>query len=144
MIRILVVDDHPAVREGLVGIFLSDPDFRVVGEAGSAEEALDRLSRCDPHVISVDARLPGMSGLSLCTFLLRTKPQVRSVVLGSYNDDHVVLDALAAGAHGFVRKGSSPRLLREAVRTVARGETFIDPAVREDLALTPTDLPKGS
>lgn len=133
MIRILVVDDHPVVREGLVNVFDRDPDLRVIGEAGSAEEALNRLSRCDPHVVSVGLRLPGMSGLDLCSLLGRTKPHARTLVIGSYSEDRVVTDAFSSGAHGFVRKGSCPTVLREAVRVVARGETFVDPALDESL-----------
>jgi DNA-binding NarL/FixJ family response regulator len=143
VIRILVVDDHPVVREGVVGVLGSEPDFRVVAEAGSGEEALDRLARCDPHVICLGLRLPGMSGLDLCAVLVRTHPRIRLLALSSYSGDRVVLDAIGAGAHGFVRKGASPRLLRQGIRAVARGDTFIDPAVGGDLALTPTQ-PKGS
>lgn len=134
MISILVVDDHPMVREGLLGVFGSDPDFRVVGEAGGGEEALQKLVTCDPDVISVGLRLPGMSGLDLCSRLARSRPKVRILALASYSGERVIADAIDAGAHGFVRKGSPPGLLREAVRTLARGETFVDPAVAGDPA----------
>ena len=137
MIRILVVDDHPLVREGLVTAFGSDPDLIVVGEAASAEEALHRLSRVDPHVISVGVRLPGMSGLDLSALLSRTKPHSRMLVISSYSDDRVVTAAFNSGAHGFVRKGSCPSVLREAVRAVARGETFVDPALDGSLLAQP-------
>jgi DNA-binding NarL/FixJ family response regulator len=129
VIRIFVVDDHPVVLEGIVGILDSDPGLRVVGEANSAEEALKRLARCDPAVISLGVRLPGMSGLDLCGLLARTRPRIRSLILGSYTGQLGVMAALSAGARGFVRKGSSASVLREAVRTVARGERFLDPAV---------------
>lgn len=133
MIRILLVDDHSLVREGLAGILGSDPDIRVVGEAGSAEEALGRLARCDPQLVSLGVRLPGMSGLDLCARLVRTRPGLRIVAVASYSDDRIVVDAFTAGAHGFVRKGSDPSLLREAVRAVAGGGSFIDPSVEGHL-----------
>ncbi len=140
MISILIVDDHPMVREGLLGIFGRDPDFRVVGEAGGGEEALQKLVTCDPDVISVGLRLPGMTGLDLCSRLARSRPTVRILALASYSGERVIADAIGAGAHGFVRKGSSPQLLREAVRALARGGTFVDPGVVRDPAeLTPEE-----
>ena len=141
MIRILVVDEHPAVREGLAGILGSDPDIRVVGEAGSAEDALRLLPRCDPHMVSLDVRLPGMSGLDLCARLVRTRPGLRVIALSSYSDDRTVVATFGVGAHGFFRKGSSPTLLREAVRAVADGGTFIDPAVGAPLVALATGRP---
>jgi two-component system response regulator DevR len=136
VIRILVVDDHSLVREGLAGILGSDPDISVVGEAGSAEEALARLARCDPQVVSLGIRLPGMSGLDLCARLVRTRPGLRIAAVASYSDDRIVVDAFTAGAHGFLRKGSDPSLLREAVRAVAQGGTFIDPSLEKPLVAT--------
>ena len=138
MTRVLLVDDHPVVREGLLGILTSDPDFQVVGQTESAEEALRLLMRIDADVVLLDVRLPGMSGLDLCARLQRVPTGPRVVVLSSYSDDHAVLDAFAAGAHGFVQKGSTPVLLREAIRAAARGETFVDPAVGRRLVVMAT------
>lgn len=126
-----MVDEHPIVREGLTGIYCSDPDIRVVGEARSAEEALRVLGRCDPHVVSLDVRLPGMNGLDLCYRLGRAQSRLRILALGSYGDVDTMAEAFRVGAHGFVRKGSCPSVLREAVRALARGEVYIDPAVND-------------
>jgi DNA-binding NarL/FixJ family response regulator len=144
MIRVLLVDEHPVVREGVAAVLGSDPDIRVIGEAGGAEEALRVLVRCDPHVVSLDVRLPGMSGLDLCARLVRTRPRLRVMALSSYSDDRTVVDTFRAGAHGFVQKGSSPSLLREAVRAVAKGGTFIDPAIGESLVAMATAQATGS
>jgi len=143
VIRVLLVDDHPVVLEGLADILSRDPDIRVVGEASSAADALRRLTRCDPHVVSLDVRLSGMCGLDLCARLARTHPGLRIIALAGHGDDRAVLDAFGAGAHGFLQKGCSPGLLREAVRAVATGGTFIDPMVAGALVAMATGNPSS-
>lgn len=138
MIRILLVDDHPAMREGLTATFGADPELKVVGEAESAQEALEVLARRDADVAVVDLLLPGVSGLDLCARLAGSKPALRILALTGYADDRAMLDAFAAGAHGFVVKGSTPPLIREAVKSVARGETFVDPKVGDRLVAIAT------
>lgn len=129
MIRILVVDDHPVVREGLVSVLADDPEFAVVGQAGSAEEAIQEASRLEPDVAVLDVRLPGMNGTDACGLLHAKHPRLRVIALTSFPNESTILAAFAAGARGFAVKESEPSVLRQAVRTVVGNGTYIDPRV---------------
>ena len=133
MIDVLVADDHPVVREGVTSILAADPELRVVGDAGSGEEALRRATATHPDVLVIDVRLPGMSGVEVCTVLQERNPRIRTVVLTAFPGDGVLMEALAAGARGFVLKESGPAVLRDAVHAVARGDTYVDPRVTAKL-----------
>lgn len=137
-IRVLVVDDHPVVREGLAAIFSSEPDLIVVGEAETGEEAIHETARLSPSVVVVDIRLPGMTGIDVCQSLSARYPGLRLVVLTSFPSEATMLAALSAGARAFVVKDSKPAILRQAVRSVAEGETFIDPRVAGKLVALAT------
>jgi len=126
---VVLVDDHPVVRDGLAAILSAEPDLSVVGQAGNGEEALKLVARVEPDVVVLDVRLPGMSGIEACAALIARHPQLRVVVLTSYPNEGVLLDALTAGATGFVVKTTDRAVLREAIRTVAGGQTFVDPQV---------------
>ena len=138
MIRLLVVDDHPVVREGLVALLEEEPDFVVAGDASSAEDAIRKLNDTRPNIVVMDAQLPRMSGIEASATLRERVPGVRVIILTSSATETTILDAFAAGARGFVVKESEPSVLRSAVRTVASGGTFIDPRVAPKLIMLAT------
>ncbi|HEY7873798.1 MAG TPA: response regulator transcription factor [Actinomycetota bacterium] len=117
------------MREGLAAVLSAEPDFTVVGQAESAERALVEVDRLRPDVVLLDIRLPGMSGTEACTELLKRHPGARVIVLTSFASTGSLVQSFSAGAKGFVLKESQPAVLRDAVRTVARGDTFTDPRV---------------
>jgi DNA-binding NarL/FixJ family response regulator len=129
VIRILVVDDHPIVREGLVSVLADEPDFEVVGASGSAEEALDLAERLHPDVLLLDLELPGMSGIEALSHLARRAPQVRVLVFTAYDADEQVFGAIRAGARGYLLKGASAGEIARAVRTVHGGGSHLEPHV---------------
>ena len=134
MTRILVVDDHPVVREGVIAVLAGEPDFDVAGEATTPDEALRATRDLDPDIVVLDLRLGASGGgTELCTALRSMSPRVRVVVLTSYPTEATMLAAFEAGAGGFLVKDSDIDLLREAVRTVAGGGTFVDPRVAAKL-----------
>jgi DNA-binding NarL/FixJ family response regulator len=136
--RILLVDDHPVVREGLAAILASEPDFEVVGQASSGEQGLKLATTTPADVIVVDVRLGRMSGIELCAALRERNSRLRVIVLTSFPNEGVMLEALTAGARAFLVKESDPSILREAVRTVLGGGTFIDPRVAAKLVTLAT------
>ena len=129
MIRIVIVDDHEIVREGLRTLFETEPDFEVVGQSGSAEGLAAMVERTQPDIVLLDARLPGISGPDACRRLLETRPEVRVIILTSYSDDDLVDQSIKAGAKGFVVKDVERFTLKQSIRAVHRGEGFIAPAV---------------
>jgi two-component system, NarL family, response regulator DevR len=129
MIQILLVDDHVAVREGLAAVLNGDPDLRVVAQAEGPEELVRRLHVTSPDVVMIDLHLQGGSGLDLCRRIWGTAGGLRIIGLADGRDVGVVAEAFEAGAHGVLLKGASPCMIREACRTVARGDVFVDPAV---------------
>lgn len=138
MIRVLLVDDHPVVREGLTAILAAEPEVRLVGEAESGEQALRLIPRSDADIVVADLRLPGISGTTLCEQIRDRYPKVRVLILTSFPSDAAMVAAFSAGARGFAVKESDPRLLREAIRTIARGETFVDPRIAAKLVALAT------
>jgi len=144
-IRLVIVDDHPIVREGLQSIVASEADMTVVGQFTTAEEALDAMARLQPDVAIVDVRLPKMSGVDACGLVLRRHPHVRVILLTSFPSEGAMVAALSYGAHGFLVKESDPSLLRQAVRAVAQGGTFIDPRIASKLVsrVTKTGTARG-
>lgn len=138
MIRVLIVDGQPVVREGLISILASDPGLVVCGQAGTAPEAVAEAVRLSPHVVVLDGRIPGATGVELCAELAARAPSARVVMLTSFPNDGVMVNAFSAGARGFVLKESDPAVIRQAVRSVAEGVTFADPKVADKLVALAT------
>jgi DNA-binding NarL/FixJ family response regulator len=134
VIRIVVVDDHPIVRQGLVAALDDEADFEVVGAAGSAEEAVALVERQRPEVILLDLELPGMSGVEAIPKLRDASPASRILVFTAYDTDERVLSAVRAGAGGYLLKGAAVVEIASAVRTVAGGGTVLAPSAAARLA----------
>jgi DNA-binding NarL/FixJ family response regulator len=128
-IRVLIVDDHPVVRDGLRGVIDGQPDMRVVGEAGHGAEALARISAEPVDVVLMDLRMPTMGGVEAIGQLRRTSPSVRVLVLTTFDTDRDVLPAIEAGATGYLLKDTPRDELLRAVRAAHRGEAVLSPAV---------------
>lgn len=127
-IRVLVVDDHAIVREGLKMVLERDPTIRIEGEAGTAQAALDEARKLKPDVVLLDIRLPDGDGIQVCGDILEQSPQTRVLFLTSYADDDTVLGAILAGAHGYLIKEIGVDTLVESIKRVAAGESILDPA----------------
>jgi DNA-binding NarL/FixJ family response regulator len=128
-LRLVVVDDHPVVRDGLRGMLGTQPDFEVVGEAAGGAEALTVVGSVHPDVVLTDLRLPEPSGGALIRLLLERVPAVRVLVLTTHDTDSDVLPAIEAGAIGYLLKDAPREELFRAVRAAARGETVLSPSV---------------
>ncbi|MEU9886562.1 response regulator transcription factor [Sphaerisporangium sp. NPDC051011] len=129
MIRVLIVDDHPVVREGLRGMLEADPGIGVAGEAGSGEEAVARARELTPDVILMDLRMPGGDGVSAIARILADHPESRVIVLTTYETDQDIVRAVEAGAAGYLLKDTARADLIAAVFGAARGETVLSPSV---------------
>jgi DNA-binding NarL/FixJ family response regulator len=129
MIRILIVDDHPVVREGLVAVLESVPDFRVVGSAASAEEALAAMKTARPDIVLLDLELPGMGGIDAIPRLIAGGDHVRVIVLTAYDTEERVLGAIKAGAGGYLLKGAAAAEIVDAIRAVRDGGSYLTPRV---------------
>ncbi|WP_433013969.1 response regulator [Kribbella sp. CA-294648] len=129
MIRLLIVDDHPIVRDGLHGIFAGDDSFQVVGEAADGPEALVTALRTRPDVVLMDLRMPKMNGAEVIRRLREQTPGVQVLVLTTFDDDADVLPAMKEGAIGYLLKDTPRAELRNAVLAAARGETVLSPTV---------------
>ncbi|WDZ85531.1 response regulator [Micromonospora cathayae] len=128
-VRLLIVDDHPVVRDGLRGIFDGDPGLTVVGAAADGAEALAMVPSVQPDVVLMDLRMPGMDGITATRRLVRAHPTVRVLVLTTYDTDADVLPAIQAGATGYLLKDAPREELTRAVRAAARGESVLSPTV---------------
>ena len=129
LIRLLIVDDHPVVRDGLRGILESSPEFRVVGEAGDGAEAVTRAEVLHPDVVLMDLRMPGTDGVSAIRQLVQRGTTARILVLTTYDNDSDVVPAIEAGATGYLLKDCPRSELLRAVRAAARGEAALSPSV---------------
>jgi len=128
-IRLVIVDDHPVVRDGLRGILESQPDFEVVGEASDGEAAVRITKTLKPEIVLMDLRMPEMDGVTALREIKASNPQVQVLVLTTYDSDADILPAIEAGASGYLLKDSSREELYTALRATARGETVLAPAV---------------
>jgi len=128
-IRILVVDDHPVVREGIITMLRRQPDMEVVGEAGDGQSAIDLAEQLQPDVALLDLRLPEVDGVAATAAIPRVAPDCQVVILTTYDDDELIMSALAAGARGYLLKDAPRAEIYRAIRAAARGESVLHPAV---------------
>jgi DNA-binding NarL/FixJ family response regulator len=126
-IKVFLLDDHEIVRRGVKDMLEAEPDIVVIGEAGTAESALARIPALRPDVAVLDVRLPDGDGVSVCREIRSRMPEVACLMLTSFGDDEALFDAIMAGAAGYVLKQIRGTDLIGAVRTVARGESMLDP-----------------
>jgi DNA-binding NarL/FixJ family response regulator len=129
VITLLIVDDHPVVRDGLRGLFSGDDEFDVVGEAASGREAITLAEALRPDVVLMDLRMPEVDGVTAIAELARRGVRSRILVLTTYDTDSDVLPAIEAGATGYLLKDSPRAELLRAVRAAARGEAVLSPSV---------------
>lgn len=132
-IRVLIVDDHPVVRDGLRGMFAGEAGFEVVGDAADGREAVARARTFEPDVVLMDLRMPGGDGVSAIAALAAQGSSARVLVLTTYDTDRDVLAAIDAGATGYLLKDAPREELFRAVRAAARGETVLSPSVATHL-----------
>ena len=130
-LRILVVDDHEVVRQGLVALLDRREGLQVVAQAGTVAEAIEQARRFEPDIVVLDVRLPDGSGIEACREIRSELPKTRVIMLTSYPDEEAVLSAIVAGASGYLLKQIRARDLVAAIETVGHGESLLDPAVTE-------------
>jgi two-component system response regulator DevR len=131
MIRVLLVDDHDVVREGLRALLQRAPDMEVVGEAATAAQALAEAERLEPDVVILDVRLPDGSGVEVCRDIRARRPETRVLMLTSYADDEALFSSIIAGASGYLLKETRASALIDAIRTAAQGGSLLDPAMTQ-------------
>lgn len=129
MIRVLVADDHPIVRSGIVALLQTAPDVEVVGEAESGLEAVDLALALNPDVVLMDLRMPGIDGDEATARILAKAPSVRVLILTTYETDDSILTAIEAGASGYLLKAAPQEEILAGVRAVARGEVALAPRI---------------
>ncbi|MGZ3638100.1 MAG: response regulator [Ktedonobacterales bacterium] len=132
-IRILVADDHPVVRDGLVAVLSTQADFTVVGEAGGGEEVLRQVAALDPDVLLLDLEMPEMDGVETLRRLREAKSGVRVIVFTAFDTDDRILAAVRAGAQGYLLKGVPREEVFQAVRVVHAGNSLLQPIVASRL-----------
>jgi two-component system response regulator DevR len=143
-LRVLVVDDHEVVRQGLVALLDRRAGFEVVAQAGTVAESIAQATLHEPDVVVMDVRLPDGTGIEACREIRAALPQTRVVMLTSYPDEEAVLSAIIAGASGYLLKQIRGRDLVSALETVGRGESLLDPAVTEKVLERVRRLASGS
>jgi DNA-binding NarL/FixJ family response regulator len=133
MIRILLADDHPVVRDGLAAMLATQPDFEVVGEAGNGAEALTEAARLRPDVVLMDLEMPTLDGIEAIRRLRAADPSVQVVVLTAFDTDERIVGAIQAGAQGYLLKGAPRAEIFAAIRTVSAGGALIPPVIASKL-----------
>ena len=128
-IGILIVDDHAVVRDGLAAMLARQGDFSVVGEAQNGLEAVEKAAALQPDVVLMDLRMPELDGVESMRRIRASQPDVRFLVLTTYDTDEYIFDAIEAGAKGYLLKDASRDELFEAIRVVNRGESLIQPGM---------------
>lgn len=126
MVTVFLVDDHEVVRRGLIDLLSSDPDLEVIGEAGTAVQAMAQIPALRPDVAVLDVRLPDGNGIELCRDLLSAMPDLRCLMLTSFTSDEAMLDAILAGASGYVVKDIKGMELARAIKEVGAGRSLLD------------------
>ena len=142
-ISVLLVDDHTVVRQGLRMVMSLEDDLEVVGEAANGREAVDAVAELAPQVVLMDLLMPVMNGVDAIRAIKKAHPEVEAVALTSVLEDRMVIDAVEAGAAGYLLKETGPEALFDAIRAAARGEVRLDPRAQMRLVRevrTPTML----
>ena len=142
MIRVVVVDDHPIVREGIRLMLATSDDLALVGDAADGAAALQTIEELQPDVVLLDMRLPGMSGLDVLKFLRKTWPQIAVLILTTYNEDELIVHGFQAGASAYLLKEGSLETLFHAIRAASRGEVVMQPEIMARV-LAHTTSPAG-
>jgi two-component system, NarL family, response regulator NreC len=130
-VTVLLVDDHPIVRQGLRNLLDSMPDFKVVGEAGDGLQALELIERVQPQVLVIDVVMPGLTGLEVTQRVKRQWPVVKVIILSMQNNEAYVVSALKSGASGYILKDTGPEELVDAIRAVVKGERYLSKQLSE-------------
>jgi len=130
-LRIFIAEDHPLFRKGVISLLSSVPDFEVVGEATTGEEAVVRAAQLQPDVVLMDLQMPKVNGIEATRRILQESPSVRVLVVTLFEDEDSVFMALRAGARGYVLKDADEEEMVHAIRAVGRGEAIFSPAVAE-------------
>jgi DNA-binding NarL/FixJ family response regulator len=128
-LQILIAEDHPLFRKGVISLLSSVPDFEVVGEATTGEEAVVRAAQLQPDVILMDLQMPEVNGIEATRRILQESPNIRILVVTLFEDDDSVFMALRAGARGYVLKDSDEEVMMLSIRAVGRGEAIFSPAI---------------
>lgn len=128
-ITVLVVDDHPVVRQGLHSLLAEYADIKVIGTAANGPSALKLAAELQPNIILLDIRLAGTDGLNVAQQLRKRQPDSRIIILTSYDDDEYLLEAAQVGVHGYMLKGTSAEVLASAIRSIHEGERQLSPAL---------------
>ena len=137
MIRVLIIDDHPLVREGLTARLASEPDITVVGEAGDATQALAAIERCAPTLVLMDIGMKDVNGIELTSMLLERAPTLAVLMLSMYGSVEYAQRSLQAGARGYVLKDAPSSEILTALRTVANGGTYLSSEMAQRLFKAP-------
>jgi two-component system, NarL family, response regulator NreC len=143
-ITVVLVDDHHLFREGLRAVLADAEDIVVSGEASTGREAFEMVDRLKPDIVTVDVTLPDGDGILATREILRRQPNTRVLMLTMHGNHYYVSQALSAGAKGYALKEQRPSEIIEALRTVARGETYVAPQLPQELAVPPTGSRKGN
>ena len=133
MIRIFVADDHLVVREGLIALLETQPDFEVVGEAGNGQDAIRRIQTANPDILFLDLEMPGMDGVATINQLKASGISVKIIVFTVYDTDDRILNAIKAGAQGYLLKGAAREEIYQAVRIVNEGGSLLQPVIASKL-----------
>ena len=141
-VRVLIVDDHPIVRQGVRSVLANHSDIEVVGEADGAASLFANLTLLKPDVVLLDIRMPGQSGIEITQRLKREHPEVKVILLSTYDDEEFLFGALRAGAEGYLLKSASNEVLASAIRQVGRGERLLSPSLVSKVMREFQDLAK--
>lgn len=140
-VQVLIVDDHMLFRDGLKALLQTAPEFRLIGEASSGEEAVELAALLNPEVVLMDIKLPGINGLEATRQIVRVSPNMRVLIVSMFDDDASVLAAMQAGARGYILKGATHAELLRALRAVAGGEAIFSPTIATRLSKYFSKLP---
>jgi DNA-binding NarL/FixJ family response regulator len=143
-IRILVADDHPVVRDGLVAILGTQPDFEVIGEAGTGQEVIERVEALEPDVVLLDLEMPELDGVETLQRLRQANSAAQVIVFTAFDTDERILGAVQAGARGYLLKGAPREELFDAVRVVHQGGSLLQPVVASKLLRQVSDQSRGT